>query len=269
MIEDSYNQRSEFELRSTIEYFENRKEQITMQELSDFFGVILVHSLPDDTEDQVLNDKIKDYTSYQLLEIALDKCLNNPIENLAFCSVQRGDDYNRWFGRFFGVVTLSGKIVQTSVSDANSWHKEHGHYEETSTNKDILAAIRPGKSSKKNEINIRTEPNLLLPFLDLDHVLGSLKWGAQTKERLTNLSVVDQFFRFKKLMDERNLPYIGLYKGSVVEFVPEVMAEEISGFEEITEENYQKWRSNMAMLKVKMNYLKPLTFDQLTNFTKL
>lgn len=269
MIKEGYNKRSESDLRSTTEYFEKRKEQITIQELSNSFGVILVHSLPDDTEALVLNDKIKNYTSYQLLEVALDKCLNNPIENLAFSSVQKGNDYNRWFGRFFGVVTLGGKIVQTSVSDANSWHKEAGHYEEYSTNEDILATVRPGKNTRKNEINIRTEPSNLLPFLDLDYALASLKWGAKTKAYGSNLSVIDQFLRFKMLMDERNFPFIGLYKGCIIQFNPDELVEEISHFEEVNEENYQTWRSDMAILKVKMNSLKPLTFDQLTSFLKL
>lgn len=241
--------------------FEQREAQITMCELFENFGIILVHSLPDDSERQMQNDRLADFTSFKTLEVALNRCLATPIENLCFSSVKQGDDYNRWFGRYYGLVALDGEIVSASKSDANSWHKEAGHHDELATNKTILEAIQNGF---RNEINIRTNPNKLLLFFDLDYAIQNLKWGATTVDSGTGRSIYDEFSRFKTLAIEKGFPCLALYKGKIVQFNPEITAKGIEDFEPIDDTNYQEQTQKLALLKIKLkNMLTSISFDEM------
>lgn len=242
--------------------FEQRESQITMRELYENFGIILVHSLPDDSEEQMRNDGLADYTSFKKLEVALDRCLATPIENLCFSSVEEDDDYNRWFGRYYGLIALDGEIVSTSKSDANSWHKEVGHYAELATNKDILKAT---KSAFRNEINIRTNPDKLLLFFDLDYAIQNLKWGATTQDFGTGRSICDEFSRFQNLANAKGFPCLALYRGKIVQFEPEIIVEEIKNFQPIDDTNYEKQKQKLALLRIKLkNMLKPISFDDMS-----
>jgi len=241
--------------------FEQREAQITMRELYENFGIILVHSLPDDSEEQMQNDRLKDFTSNKTLEVALNRCLAAPIENLCFSSVKKDDDYNRWFGRYYGLMALDGEIVSASKNDAHSWHSEVGHHAELATNKAILVAIQ---EKFRNEINIRTKPDQLLLFFDLDYALQNLKWGATTINFGTGRSVYDEFSRFKTLAIEKGFPCLALYKGKIVEFDPEMIAKEIENFEPIDDTNFQEQWQKLALLRIKLNnILSSISFEEM------
>ncbi len=249
-------------LDTLIEQFAERLEQLTMCELYELFGVVLVHALPDDTEEQMKNDRIDGYTTYKTLDAALNTCLSKPIENLCTSSVKKGDDYNRWFGRYYGLLVLDGQIVSTSRSDGKTWHKRIGYYTKLASNRDILNSVFQDKS--RNEINIRTKPDKLLPFFDLDHALQNLKYGAITPDYMTKRSVYDEFLRFKKIMDDRNFPYFALYKGQIVRFEPEVVAEAIKDFQTV-QNDLNSHKQRLALLEIKLGnlMLQPVTFNKM------
>lgn len=241
--------------------YEGRKEQITMHELSSEFGVLLVHMLPDDSEEQEANDDTSFYTSRKTLYNSMKNCLTQRIENLCFSSVKKGDDHTRWFGRFIGLIALDGEIVGVKSSDANSMHKEIGHYKDLPSTTEIVDTI--ANSGRKNEINIRTNPKKLLPFFDLDYAVLSLKWGGKTPQNLGR-SVYDEFLRFKNFMDTLGYPYLALYKGEIVRFNPEEIAQEVIHFEPIDDLNYDEFMKKLEELRTKLQeILSPVSFDEM------
>jgi|GEM_PF-5446969 len=253
-----------FECRAAI--LEKQREQVTLQQLFENLGVIVAHSLPDDSKEAAERFAHQDYTTFQLLEAALDRCLSQPIENLCFTSSLEGDDHNRWAGRFFGVLALSGVIVNASANDANSWHKKLSHYSVIAPNKDIIQSIQRGNRRSINEINIRTVPKAMLPYFDLDYLMDSLKWGTNVKNDSNPISIAEQPSRFKKLMDERKFPYVGIYKGKPVKFDPVAIEAKLKMFAQPIDNDadVRIYKANRALLELYLKKtLTPISFGEM------
>ena len=253
-------------------YFEQRSEKISIRQLFENFKVTLTHALPDDTQEQVDQDDRPNYTSNYLLEEALEKVLTTPIENLAFSSSGPGDNYNRWFSRYTGVILLDGDIVSAKSSDANSKHAEYLKTSKLANNTDILEAVNK-YPHLRNELNIRTKPESLLPYFDLDYCAKGLPWGSGTSNaNLGEISMVDQAKRYGKLMQQYNFPLIGIYKGQPVIFEVSSLLELLKPFKNQMDmdEESQQYNQNKIQFNLKLpKILKPINYSQMLGMTKI
>jgi hypothetical protein len=190
--------------------------QLSFETLEKKFGKILVHSLPNGKtlpEDEL----IPGFTTNPSFETALDKCLNESLENLCCSSVSQGDDYNRWGGSPFGLYLLDGVITACFKSDANSWHKSYGEVKDLPTSSEIIKKMRKKDERTIDEIQIRTNSDMIIPYFDLDLLVSSvLRWGFDSLEtERVNKTCKEELARYLEAMKSRDLPSYYLYHGKL------------------------------------------------------
>ena len=123
-----------------------QEQPITIKQLRDEMGLLMVHALPDDLD-----------INKRPYEIALDTILKDKIQNLCCSTVLPNDIYNRWGGTIYGVVINNGKIQHTKKSDANSWNQPLDDSKDQSpSNSEIAEAIRKPDVRSVNEFQIKT-----------------------------------------------------------------------------------------------------------------
>ncbi len=236
-----------------------QEEPISIKQLCDEMCLLMVHALPDDLD---YNDSLGGFTKRMPWEMALDTVLNQPIQNLCCSSVLPGDRYNRWGGTIYGVVINNGKIQHAKKSDANSWNQPLDDSKDRSpTNSEIAEAIRKPDERAINEFQIKTNPEDIIPYLDLDIILeycwkGHLcsvdrSFTEKGQTVITKKNTLSKIREFPEQMKKRGFKPVCLYRGKLVELDLNELADMIGNNfdqDQLTGTDYQKYH------RVKANY---------------
>jgi hypothetical protein len=197
-------------------YTNESQSQISFESIEKRFGKILVHSLPNGNTFPA-DEKIPGFTTNPPFEIALDKCLNEELENLCCSSVSLGDGYNRWGGSPFGLYMLDGIITACFKSDGHSWHKPLGETQKLPSSYEIIKTMRNNGNRGFDEIQVRTKPDLIIPYLDLDLLVrNTIGWGFDSLEvDRVNRTCKEELERYQTAMKDRTMPMFYLYRGKI------------------------------------------------------